>query len=137
MMIFFDFFLSQKFKEMVCRLLKNITKSTMENPKIWFIFRLDIILLGLGHLVNARKDVKNSKFNFNPKKKRFSKYLSVTVFGDLISTFWQKIVSFGTMVGLGCKKSQNWHFLLKSKFIDNGSIFFYENLPRYVKLCQE
>ena len=84
MMIFFDFFLSQKFKEMVCRLLKNITKSTMENPKIWFIFRLDIILLGLGHLVNARKDVKNSKFNFNPKKKRFSKYLSVTVFGDLI-----------------------------------------------------
>jgi hypothetical protein len=98
----------------------------MENPKIWFIFRLDIILLGLGHLVNARKNAKNSKFNFNPKKKRFSKYLSVTVFGDLISTFWQKIVSFGTMVGLGCKKSQNWHFLLKL-YIDNGSIFFYEN----------
>jgi hypothetical protein len=52
--------------------------------------------LGLGHLVNARKNVKNSKFNFNPKKKIFSKYLSVTVFEDLLSTFWQKIVTFGS-----------------------------------------
>jgi hypothetical protein len=48
------------------------------------------------------------------------------VFGDLLSTFWQKIVSLGTLVGLGCKKSQNWHFLLKLKYIDNESIFFYE-----------
>jgi hypothetical protein len=52
----------------------------MENLKKLFIFRWDIILLVLEPLVNARKNVKNSKFNFNPNKKRFSKYLSFTVF---------------------------------------------------------
>jgi hypothetical protein len=70
---------------------------------------------------------KIQNFIFIPKMNRFSKYLSVTVFGDLLSTFVQNIVSFGTLVGLGCKKSQNWHFLLKLKYLDDGSIFFYEN----------
>ena len=99
----------------------------MQNPKILFIFRQDIILLVLEHLVNARKNAQNSNLNFCPKKNKFSKYLSVTVFGDLLSTFWQKIVSFGTLIGLGCKKSENRHFLPKSKYYDNGSIFSYEN----------
>ena len=84
-----------------------------------------------------KKMSKIQNFIFIPKMNRFSKYLSVTVFGDLLSTFVQNIVSFGTLVGLGCKKSQNWHFLLKLKYLDDGSIFFYENWPRYVKLCLE
>ena len=71
-------------------------------------------------ILNARKNAQNSNLNFCSKKKNFSKYLSVTVFGDLLSTFWQKIVSFGTLIGLGCKKSENRHFLPKSKYIDNG-----------------
>ena len=81
----------------------------------------------LEHLVNARKNAQNSNLNFCPKKNKFSKYLSVTVFADLLSTFWQKIVSFGTLIGLGCKKSENRHFLPKSKYIDNGSKLAYEN----------
>ncbi len=82
------------------------------------------VLLVLEHLENSRKNAENSKFNFNSKKKRFSKHLSVTVFGNLLSTFWRKIVSFGTVVGLGYKKSLNCPFLLKYQYIGKGSLFF-------------
>jgi hypothetical protein len=53
----------------------------------------------------------------------FPEYLSVTWIGDLLGTFWQKNC-FIELVQLECKKLQNCHFLLKFKYIDNGSITF-------------
>ncbi len=60
--------------------------------------------------VNAQKKKKNLKLNFSPKN-------SVTVFVGLLSTFWQKIVSFGISGRARDAKSPKiGTFLLKSIF---------------------